>query len=200
MDRRHPAGTVETDPRFSQIPGVHCERGLSGPMALPPSAPPGTSGEVGDRPRQDEEPRVVDDDGEVLLAQLRRPPDESVARRQPLRVWRSQVWRPANRHSNPARYLVQAGSSVSSTGSKSPTPCTFGLVLYYETMVPWRQNRQCLELVPLDRLALERDGSASWSAARRPLSPVVPQVRRRRTPVLEVTVGLSTGVISCRRI
>ena len=30
-------------------------------------------------PRQDEEPRVVDHEGEVLLTQLRRPPDEGVA-------------------------------------------------------------------------------------------------------------------------
>ena len=39
--------------------------------------------EVGDfDPGQDEEPRVVDHEGEVLLAQLRRPTDEAVARRE----------------------------------------------------------------------------------------------------------------------
>ncbi len=39
--------------------------------------------QVGDRdPGQDEEPRVVDDEGEVLLALLRRPSDEAVAGRE----------------------------------------------------------------------------------------------------------------------
>ena len=41
----------------------------------------GVRAEVGDfDPGQDQEPRVVDHQGEVLLAQLRRPPDELVAR------------------------------------------------------------------------------------------------------------------------
>ena len=39
--------------------------------------------QVGDRdPGQDEEPRIVDHEGEVLLAQLRRPSDEAVAGRE----------------------------------------------------------------------------------------------------------------------
>ena len=32
-------------------------------------------------------------------------------------------------HRNPTRYLVQAGSSVSSTESRPPVPCIFGLVI-----------------------------------------------------------------------
>ena len=91
-----PLGGSDMDPARCPVHGAGVARSLDegldqhggGVVALGPvlgqaAADDGEDvrAEVGDfDPGQDQEPRVVDHQGEVLLAQLRRPPDELVAR------------------------------------------------------------------------------------------------------------------------